>query len=106
MPFNLTNWLMRSKIEEQRRVINPYHAVGIAPGSSCCNAIIDLKDRRFLSAAAPKIPLPSCDVASCRCRYVHFKDRRDGDVRRQLIGNPLGHQILERRHGSGSRHTD
>ena len=116
MPFNLSTWLMRTKFDaqarlsgmpmEQRRVVNPYHAVGIAPGAGCCKAVADLKGRRFLSASAPRIPLPDCDAASCRCRFVHFDDRRSGDDRRKLAVNPAGHLMGERRRGSGNRNTD
>jgi hypothetical protein len=116
MAFNISNWLMRTKIDahvrrsgkpmEQRRVVNPYHAVEVSPALGCCKAAVDLKGRRFLSAEAPKLPLPGCDAASCRCRFVHHNDRRMDDDRRQLIVNPLGHQMRDRRRGRGSRNTD
>ncbi len=116
MPFNISKWLMRTKIDahvrrsgkpmEQRRVVNPYHAVGISPALGCCKAATELKGRRFLSAEAPKIPLPACDAASCKCRFTHFDDRRDDHDRRQVKLNALGLLTRERRRGHGSRTTD
>jgi hypothetical protein len=37
-----------------------------------------MSGKRFLSGAAPKIPLPGCDVLDCKCRFIHHKDRREG----------------------------
>ena len=116
MAFSITTWLMRTKIDahvrmssqpmEHRRVVNPYHAVGIAPGSGCCKAIAELRGRRYLSAGAPKIPLPACDVTSCRCRFIHFEDRRDGEDRRERTMDARGQSMPDRRRGRGSRVTD
>lgn len=116
MAFNISNWLMRTKIDahvrrsgkpmEQRRVVNPYHAVGISAGLGCCRAATEIKDRRFLSAAAPKIPLPACDVATCKCRFVHYDDRRSDEDRRRLAMTAQGLLTRERRRGRGSRTTD
>jgi len=91
---------------EHRRVVNPYHGIGVAPGPGCCKAAAELEGSRFLSAEAPKIPLPACDAAACRCRYVHFEDRRDGDDRRQHTMDARGHSVPDRRRGRGSRATD
>jgi len=91
---------------EHRRVVNPYHAVGIEPGSACCKAVAGLKGRRYLSAAAPEIPLPACDAASCHCRYVHFEDRREGEDRRERTMDARGHLLPDRRRNMGNRATD
>lgn len=116
MPFNISKWLMRTKIDaqvrrsgkpmEQRRVVNPYHAVAIVPALGCCKAATELKGRRFLSAEAPKIPLAACDAATCKCRFNHYDDRRDERDRRQVKLNALGLLTRERRRGHGSRTTD
>ena len=33
-------------------------------------------------SAAPRLPLPDCDAAECRCLFVHHDDRRSGKDRR------------------------
>jgi hypothetical protein len=61
---------------------HPYHCVAIRYRDGACAAVQRLVGQRFLSKEAPSIPLPACDAASCRCRYVHFEDRRQSDERR------------------------
>jgi hypothetical protein len=116
MAFSISTWLRRTRFDarvrlsgqpmEHRRVVNPHHAVGIAPGPVCCKAAAGLKNRRFLSAEAPKIPLADCDSRVCQCRYVHFEDRRQGDDRRQLQVDARGHSVQERRRSRGNRTND
>lgn len=67
-----------------------FHAVSIRPGLDACRAALGLAGQRFLSDAAPSIPLPSCDAQHCRCRFVHFSDRRDGDDRRSPFPATIG----------------
>ena len=59
-----------------------FHAVSIKFASSACSAAKSLEGKRFLSSAAPRIPLPECDVLECKCRFVHYADRREADDRR------------------------
>ena len=59
-----------------------YHAVSIKLGDNACAAARDMSGRRFLSSAAPRLPLADCDAAECRCRFVHHDDRRSGKDRR------------------------
>ena len=59
-----------------------YHAVSIKLSGHTCKAAEDMVGRRFLSTAAPKLPLPGCDVLDCNCRFIHHKDRRAGKDRR------------------------
>ena len=59
-----------------------FHAVSIRFRSSACSAAKSLDGKRFLSSAAPRIPLTDCDVLECKCRFVHYSDRREGDDRR------------------------
>lgn len=59
-----------------------FHAVSIRFHSSACSAAKSLDGKRFLSSAAPRIPLAECDVLECKCRFVHHSDRREGDDRR------------------------
>ena len=55
-----------------------FHAVSIKFASSACDAAKALEGKRFLSTAAPRIPLPECDVLECKCRFVHRRRRGDG----------------------------
>jgi len=61
---------------------NQFHAVSLSYSNSACEAAKNMEGRRFLSGTAPRIPLPDCDVLECKCRFVHHKDRRKGDDRR------------------------
>ena len=67
-----------------------FHAVSIKYAPSACNAARDMEGRRFLSSAAPRIPLPECDAVECKCRFVHHKDRRAGKERRNPWGQGFG----------------
>ncbi len=59
-----------------------YHAVSLKFTDGACAPAREMKDRRFLASAAPKLPLPECDVLECNCRFVHFSDRRASKDRR------------------------
>jgi len=59
-----------------------YHAVSIKFDANACNAAKEMAGRRFLSSAAPRLPLPDCNALECRCRFAHHKDRRAGKDRR------------------------
>ena len=63
-----------------------YHAVSIKFSGKACEPAKALDGRRFLSSAAPKLPLPQCDVLECNCKFVHHKDRRTGKDRRSPFG--------------------
>jgi len=63
-----------------------YHAVSIKFDANACNAARDMSGRRFLSNAAPRLPLPECDALECRCHFAHHKDRRAGKDRRSPFG--------------------
>lgn len=67
-----------------------FHAVSIRPGPGACHAALGLQGQRFLSDSAPSIPLPSCDSQNCRCRFMHFADRRSGDDRRSPYPGTIG----------------
>ena len=59
-----------------------YHAVAIKYSENACNAAKAMTGRRFLSSAAPRLPLPDCDHTDCRCAFAHYKDRRTNTERR------------------------
>lgn len=88
-----------------------YHAVSIKLSGHACKAATDLTGRRFLSTAAPKLPLPDCDVFDCNCRFVHHKDRRAGKDRRSPfapsgIAGGTGRFEAEQRKGNDRRASD
>jgi hypothetical protein len=115
--FNLSNWLLRRRIDaqvresglpvEHRRIGNPYHAVSIEPGPRACMAAKKLEGQRFLSSSAPMLPLAGCGGATCQCRYVHHNDRRNSlRDRRVNFANPHAHRMADRRSRQGRRITD
>jgi len=59
-----------------------YHAVSLQYSSNACDAAKAMTGRRFLSSAAPRLPLPECNALECRCRFTHHDDRRTGKDRR------------------------
>lgn len=59
-----------------------YHAVSLKYSSNACDAAKALTGRRFLSSAAPQLPLPDCNAEHCNCAFAHHKDRRSGSDRR------------------------
>ena len=88
-----------------------YHAVSIKYDSSACEAAKAMDGRRFLSNAAPRLPLPECDVLECNCRFTHHKDRRTGKDRRSPFsaagyGGGTGSFEKERREKAGRRQED
>lgn len=69
-----------------------FHAVSIQVPNSACDAAKSIEGKRFLSSAAPRIPLAECDVPACKCRFIHHADRRSGvDRRGQVPQNALAH---------------
>ena len=84
-----------------------YHAVSIKYSANACAAAKELDSRRFLSGAAPRLPLRDCDVLECNCRFVHHKDRRKGDDRRNPyqsgITGDTGQHLKEQRQGHERR---
>jgi hypothetical protein len=85
-----------------------YHAVSIKHDANACEAAQKMSGRRFLSSAAPRLPLPECDVLECNCRFAHHKDRRSSKDRRSPFaaagfGGGTGTFEKERREGSDRR---
>jgi len=59
-----------------------WHAVSIIAGPQACAAAQAFGLRRFLSGAAPRLPLAECTQSDrCQCRYRHHADRRAGGRR-------------------------
>jgi hypothetical protein len=84
-----------------------WSAVSIVSASNSCEAARVLKGKRFLSAKAPRLPLPECTLsAACRCTYRKYADRRAGP-RREAETTGLRRTITEdRRTSRGRRSTD
>ena len=57
---------------------DPWRAVSVVPGKEACAAAQQLRDQRFLSRDAPRLPLPDCsNQAQCQCKYQKYGGRRD-----------------------------
>jgi hypothetical protein len=63
---------------------DPFHAVSILPAEQGCPAAESIKAQRFLSEDAPALPLAGCAAVNCRCKYIHYADRRSGARDRRL----------------------
>lgn len=90
-------WLIRKRnqgaAQEQKAAVarpssgnTQFHAVSIKLSGHSCKAAQEMSGRRFLATAAPKLPLPECDVLDCTCRFVHHDDRRSNKDRRSPFG--------------------
>jgi hypothetical protein len=95
----------------QARRNTQFHAVSIQSVDSACEAAKGIQGQRFLSSAAPRLPLPECDAAECRCRFAHHKDRRSGEDRRgsharNMIADTGGFDGKERRYRGDRRGND
>lgn len=89
-------WQKRARRRDEEiatlaRAGGPYHCVAIKARGVPCAAARELIGRRLLSREAPKLPVPGCTSAACRCSYVHFDDRRADDRREAYRAR----QILE-----------
>ena len=73
----------RSRERAQSGTANhPYRAVSVYSQSDQCEAAKRLRRTKFLAAHAPSLPLGGCTQSDqCRCKYRHYKDRRQ-EVRR------------------------
>lgn len=73
---------MTSRSAAKAKSLNPFHAVAIKYSENACDAAKAMTGRRFLSSAAPRLPLPECDFLECRCQFALYDDRRSGRDRR------------------------
>ena len=86
-----------------------WRAVRISPGLICCDAVREHDEQVFLSSESPTLPVDGCDVADCRCKYIHLEDRRAGSDRRAHLGELndfLPFNQVERRRTPGRRSAD
>ena|SRR6516162_8246100 len=84
-----------------------WNAVSVVTSGSGCEAARALKGQRFLSADAPRLPLPQCSSPmTCQCVYRKYADRRAGP-RREVEKTGLHRSPdQERRRKRGRRSTD
>ena len=88
-----------------------FPSVSIKFGSSACQSVKDLTDKRFLADEAPSVPLINCNSANCSCKFVHHEirreqeeDRRAPSALRTTLYDTSGKP--DRRHGGRRRSTD
>jgi hypothetical protein len=86
------------KIPESLR----FRAVSILFSGEACPTVRKLEGQNFLEKEAPITPLSECTFSKCRCRYVHYNDRRSPEDRRDALES--GGRLLEV-HGSGDRRS-
>ena len=85
---------------------NPWHAVAVVGGKTACAAASQLAGQRFLSAQAPRLPLPQCTwPIRCACVYRHYADRR-ANRRRIADRGMYGRPVPQERRKSERRRAD
>ena len=102
---------MDSSTRHRRQPLHPYQAVSICAMDGACEAVSALVDKRYLVADSPQLPVPGCDIAHCKCKYVRFEDRRkEGWDRRLALRGDVAIFVheggRERRNGRGRRKSD
>ena len=80
------NYRSKSTQRTSHKDTQQFHAVSIKPCANACSQVKELKGKSFLASEVSQIPLTGCDAKTCTCRYVHYKDRRDGEDRRYPSG--------------------
>ena len=85
---------------------NRYHAVSIVSTEQSCLAARTLRGERFLSSAAPSLPLVACTCPTkCPCHFRKHQDRRHYD--RRAPGSTFRwYGKTERRQSTGRRADD
>lgn len=115
-------WLLRTRKETSGDAPNSavaqpkssdsqFHAVSIKTSGQACKAAQEMSGRRFLATAAPRLPLPECDVLECNCRFAHHDDRRSNKDRRSPfkpggVAGSTGSFSSEQRDGTDRRKSD
>ena len=86
-----------------------FHAVSIRIDKrSACDAVRKISGQRFLSAAAPRLPLLNCSAKTCRCKFERHADRRGRPRRASETGTfePLFWGENKREQSGGRRAED
>jgi hypothetical protein len=96
-------------VKSSRSTTSSFHAVSISFDNYACPAAKEMAGRRFLSTAAPRLPLPDCSALQCNCKFKHHDDRRAGKDRRSpfspagLASAASGKHEQEQRQGTDRR---
>ena len=81
-----------------------WQAVSIVPGASACAAVEELRGQRFLTRAAPRLPLTACNNQDqCQCKYKRYTDRRDSPRRAEDQGGSRPAPPKQERRRPGER---
>jgi hypothetical protein len=94
---------VKPRATKPAKPVMSYHAVTIAVGARSCAGAQALQEKRFLSREAPKLPLATCDLLKCECRYTHHADRRRGPRRAREMGVALDAYADEEKRGGPKR---
>jgi hypothetical protein len=86
-----------------------WHAISIVVQESSCATAALCRNKRFLSAQVPMLPMRDCDrAATCACKFKHYEDRRAGVRRSDDVHRGFSSEFLERNQRSlrGRRTAD
>jgi len=92
-----------------KKMSSKWHAITIVVGERSCAAATLCRNKRFLSAQVPMLPMRDCDrSASCPCKFKHYEDRRTGRRRADDVHRSLKSEFLasNRRATRGRRTVD
>lgn len=64
-------------------VEHPYHCVACRCSNGGCKAVQPLEGHYYLVGESHELPVPECTAVPCRCRYVHYADRRHSEEDRR-----------------------
>jgi len=67
---------------EEKFSASQFRCVLIEAGNNACQHAIAYKNRPILLDAAPVLPLKSCNMSACKCKFIRMDDRRSGVDRR------------------------
>jgi hypothetical protein len=84
--------------------LQKFYGVSVQPGINACAAVEKIRGRRYLTLKGPRLPLPNCSIADCRCVLRPENDRRAGFDRRDDSFSAYGDFKTHRfDHGRGER---
>lgn len=92
-----------------KKMSSKWHAITLQLEETSCAAAAQCRNKRFLSAQAPMLPMRECDrSASCPCKFKHLDDRRTGRRRSDDVHRGLRSEFIEcnRRAARGRRTVD
>jgi len=69
-----------------------YYGVVFRPGPTACRFANALREQRFLSEEAPRLPISGCDSSRCECLLIPTDDRRGSRDRRSRFSPLAGYE--------------